>query len=222
MAIALKVETPSSSTNSTTLIEFLLDETGSMGICRDATISGFNEYVHKQQENKNDKCLLTLTKFDERAVNTVYTAKPIQDVVDLNRDTYTPNASTNLYDAIGKRIRALESFQGANNILMVIMTDGEDNCSREYTATSVRDLIKEKEALGWSFVYLGANQDAWKVGQTFGMNVNNTMTYSSADIKGAMGTLSAATTNYRNSRSLSADAASLGASGDFFTSVSKD
>jgi hypothetical protein len=219
MAIALKVETPSSSTNSTTLIEFLLDETGSMESCRDATISGFNEYVHGQKINNADNCLLSLTKFDSRGVNSVYMAKSILDVEDLNRNTYAPNSSTNLYDAIGFRIKALESFADANNILMVIMTDGYDNCSREYTAESVKAMIKEKEALGWSFVYMGANQDAWAVGQQFGMTVGNTMSYDTTNIKGAMGTLSAATTNYRNVRSM---ASTVGSEDNFFSNLPKE
>lgn len=216
MAIALKVQAPSSSFNPTTLIEFLLDETGSMMSCRDATISGFNEYVQSQKMNQSGSCLLSLTKFDSRGVNPVYQAKSVQEVPFLDANSYIPNASTNLYDAIGERIRAVEAqlpgLPPETNVLMVIMTDGFDNCSMEFNAESIKTLIKDKESKGWSFVYLGANQDAWKVGQTFGMGVGNSMSYDTNNIVGAMATLSSSTEAYRGLRSKGV----TGSIGDFF------
>jgi len=236
MTQAFEVVQPSNP-NSTTLIEFILDETGSMSGARKSTIDSFNEYINSQRSQPGN-CYLSLTKFDQRQggfqlsgamcmattamrsaapiattvmpndavvntndnVRTMYTDVPIDKVEYLTEATYAPNGMTNLYDAVGARIHALsaraEQYKGCAK-LIVIMTDGEDNVSREYNADSLKALIQQKEAEGWTFVFLGANQDAWKVGQTFGMAQANTMTYSTGNMSGAMETLSAATTAYR-------------------------
>jgi hypothetical protein len=163
----------------TTLINFVLDETGSMESCRDATISGFNEYLQGLKKRK-ENILFSLTKFDSRKINVVYNCEPIKNIKPLNRDTYIPGEMTPLYDAIAKTVRETEQkikdFEDIS-VLTVILTDGEENSSKEYSRQNVFDLIKNKECQGWTFVYLGANQDAWKVGQGLGFCQGNTMTY---------------------------------------------
>lgn len=209
-------QTPTTST----LIEFLLDETGSMGHVRKATIDSFNEYVNSQRTQPGD-CFLTLTKFDDRGIRTQYLDAAISTVQDLNEATYNPTGMTNLYDAIGTRIKALEARTSKDDgkaKLMVIMTDGQDNMSREYTPSMLTQLIKAKEAEGWTFVFLGANQDAWQVGQTFGMTKGNTMTYDTNNMHDTMTTLSAATSSYRSVRSKGI-VGSTEASTDFFGNV---
>lgn len=208
-----------------TAIEFLLDETGSMWSIMDATIGGFNEYVSSQRQQPGE-CLFTLTKFDTSGVRTQYTDTPIGQVAFLDRETYKPGASTNLYDAIGNRIAAMETrvanYPKDTAILFIIMTDGHDNMSTEHTADSVKALITAKQEAGWTFVYLGANQDAWKTGATFGMSKGNTMTYS-ADAHGtttAMSNLAGATTSYRGARAKGL-VASASASHDFFGNEGK-
>lgn len=257
MAQAFEVVQPTNS-SPLTLIEFILDETGSMSSCRESTISGFNEYINSQRTAPGN-CVLSLTKFDVRGggfllggavrmrgiakamhapiattvmpsdtvvnndddVRTMYTDVPVDKVEYLTEATYQPHGSTNLYDAVGKRIHALsaraEQYTDAAK-LVVIMTDGQDNASREYSATSLKALIEQKEKDGWTFVFLGANQDAWSVGQTFGMAKGNTMTYDTANMAATMGTLSASTTRYRSARAMGA-VGSTEASRDFFSGV---
>lgn len=213
-----------SETSAVTAIEFLLDETGSMMSVWDQTIGGFNEYVNSQKMQPGT-CMLSLTKFDSSGVRNEYQDADIQTVKLLDRKSYKPNACTNLYDAIGIRIKSLESrvstFPENTSHLMVIMTDGCDNASSEFDAAGIKVLIKDKEASGWTFVFLGANQDAWSVGQTFGMSQGNTMTYASggAGMTGAMHTLAAATTSYRGIRATGASASSAN---DFFSSMNTD
>lgn len=208
------------STAPTTAIEFLLDETGSMWSIKDATIGGFNEYVSSQR-NQAGECLFTLTKFDTTGVREQYADRPIQSVAFLDDTNYRPGAGTNLYDAIGIRIKAMEdriaNYPANTSILFIIMTDGEDQSSREHTPESVKALIQSKQEAGWTFVFLGANQDAWSVGQSFGMSKSNTMTYaaSASGMSGAMHDLSAATTAYRGIRAKGM-VASASASTDFF------
>lgn len=206
-----------SQTPSTILIEFILDETGSMEYVRKATIDSFNEYLNSQR-NQEGQALFTLTKFDSSGIRVQYQDTDVNAVVPLTEATYRPGAMTNLYDAIGVRIKALEARTNKDDgkaKLIVIMTDGHDNMSREYTPSMLTELIKAKEAEGWTFVFLGANQDAWQVGQTFGMAQGNTMTYSTANMHGAMSTLSAATNEYRSVRSKGI-VSSAEASSDFF------
>jgi hypothetical protein len=181
------------------LVNFILDETGSMASCLNATIEGFNEYI-KGLKARKEKIFFTLTQWDSSRFNVIYNAVKIKDVQKMTIETYRPGAMTNLYDAIGKSIKAVEQkLDGKKdkpNVLCVIMTDGEENASREYTIDSVRKLIGEKEKEGWSFVYLGANQDAWKVGQSMGVARMSSMTYDTNKTKGAFVALAVNTAMY--------------------------
>jgi len=146
-------------------ISFILDETGSMMSIKDKTISDFKEYL---QQIKSYKGIFTLTKFNSNKVEVVYT-KPIKDVPELTKETYKPDATTPLYDAIGKTIKALEVDEGKQELLVVILTDGEENASKEYDKKAIQALIKEKETKGWTFVYLGVGEAAWAEGSKLGM-----------------------------------------------------
>jgi hypothetical protein len=156
-------------------VSLLLDETGSMQSCLDATISGYNEYINILSNDKKNRFLFTLTKFDSAHITTVHNSVPIKDVPPLNRDTYIPGQMTPLYDAIAYGIKALGRKR---NVLFVILTDGMENASREYTHRDVFRLIEKKKQAGWSFVYLGANQDAFAVGGGLGIPKGNTARYS--------------------------------------------
>lgn len=202
---------------SATLIEFILDETGSMSSVRKPTIDSFNEYVNGQR-GQAGLCQLTLTKFDSSGIRVQYQDVDVNAVVPLDENTYRPGAMTNLYDAIGVRIKALEARTSKDDNkakLIVIMTDGQDNSSQEYNPSMLAELIKAKEAEGWTFVFLGANQDAWQVGQTFGLAKGNTMTYDVGNMHDTMQIVGAATAQYRSVRT-NGLVSSTEASSDFF------
>lgn len=202
--------------NNRTYINIVLDETGSMDSCRDSTISSYNEYINSQKGLEGE-CLVSLTTFDQGwrdnrpSVRDVYRNVPISSVSDLTRDTFVPNGGTNLYDAIGSTIKNIEAdLKGENaNVLVVIITDGGENSSREYNLDQIKSMVSEKEKEGWTFVYLGANQDAWQVGASFGLAKGQTMTYDVANMAGTMMNLSAATTSYRSVRASGMNAASV-------------
>ena len=162
----------------TLVINFVLDETGSMESVRDATISGFNEYVETLKKRPED-LLFTFTKFNSGKIQVVHSAVPLSEVEPLNRNTYQPDNMTPLYDAIAHTIRATESAApiGAN-VLCVIQTDGQENASKEYTTLShIRTLIERKQAEGWTFAYLGADQDAWAIGGAMGVPMASNLAY---------------------------------------------
>lgn len=166
----------------TLIINFVLDETGSMEIVRDATISGFNEYVNTLKERK-ENILFTLTQFNSEKVEVVKDAVSIKEVPELTNETYYPRMNTPLYDAVARTIKATENriigIKGKPSVLCVIQTDGQENASKEYTRDAIFKLITEKKNDGWEFVFMGADQDAWEIGQSIGVPTASTISYDS-------------------------------------------
>lgn len=154
----------------TTLVNFILDKSGSMQVVKNATISGFNEYLNGLKKNKKSKFNFSLTLFDTE-IKEVYNTEPINKVKVLNEDTYRPDGMTALYDAVCQTIEKVkDKVKKGQKVLTIIMTDGEENSSKEYTEKNLKELIKKCEkGKNWTFVFLGANQDAWAVAQKFGM-----------------------------------------------------
>jgi hypothetical protein len=181
------------------LVSFVLDETGSMSTFKLQTISGFNEYIDTLKKEKNAKdVLFTLTKFNSEKVDTVYNGSKLEDVVHLNEDSYRPNALTPLYDAVGRTIHSLEDKVTGKkqNVLLVIQTDGQENASKEFTCESIFKLIDEKKKLGWTFVFLGADQDAWLASSVMGISLGNTLSYAGAQTISAFTTTARGTSAY--------------------------
>jgi hypothetical protein len=176
------------------LVSFILDETGSMEVCKSATMSGFNEYIQSLKKQKGVK--MTLTKFNSNKVEVVYTAKPIAEVPELTEATYQPIDCTPLYDAVGKTITAVEKAATHGRVLIAIQTDGLENASKEYTQQQIQDMIKAKEALGWTFAYLGAGKDAWAAGIQMGIAKGNITNFDPNNPKASFNNLSNATLCY--------------------------
>lgn len=154
-----------------TNIHFVLDKSGSMEIVQDSTVSGFNEYIQTLKNDKKSEYNLTLTLFDTEIV-TKHVNKPLKEVKKLTKKTYIPDGMTALYDAVCMTIeKARKKIDKKNKNLVVIMTDGEENSSKEYTQENFKKLVKKVEKdKNWTFVYLGANQDAWANAQKFGFS----------------------------------------------------
>lgn len=141
-------------------VGFLLDETGSMGVRREETIKAVNEYF---QSLRRDKAFITFATFDsEQGVNFRNTATKAAQIPDLTLETYKPNASTPLYDAVGKMVSTMfEQATTKDKVVIIVVTDGQENASREFTLDKVKELIKEYEGKQWVFAYVGAAPDAW-------------------------------------------------------------
>ena len=167
------------------VVNFILDETASMYDVIGATIDGFNEYVDTLKQNKRATILFSLTKFNSEKIESVNVCDPISKIKRLTVDTYQPANMTPLYDAIGQTVtdteKRLKEIKGKPTVLCVVQTDGWENCSQRFDLVKIRSLIEEKERDGWTFVYLGANQDAWSAGGTMGISVNNTLSYITTD-----------------------------------------
>jgi hypothetical protein len=141
---------------------FLLDRSGSMESCRADTISGMNAFIDSQRELGGT---LTLCLFDHE-VETVYENVPIETAPHLTMETFVPRGGTALYDAMGQVLK----MNLAENAMVIILTDGEENSSQVYSAAHVKDLVEMKK---WQFVYLGANQDAVFNASKLGITVSH-------------------------------------------------
>jgi len=208
-----------------TIVSFILDKSGSMQDMKPAVISGFNEYVDSMR--KNNDVFFSFTLFDSSEIENRYIVEPIKTVAPLTDDSYIPNAMTPLYDAICSSVKdtakKLEEDGKKYASLVVIMTDGMENSSTQYNLQDFLKLKKELEAKGnWTFVFMGANQDAWATAAQWGISRGNTLNWqaSNAGYSSAMKSLSNATVNYAVSMSASASDEQLNTNA-FFSGTKK-
>lgn len=202
----------------TEYVLFILDESGSMESCKPETISGFNEQIQELKKTKAIKTYVSLVKFSG-SVQTLYWNKPLEEVEELTKETYLPSGSTSMLDAVGQSISKLKNEVSAKNddvtFLVIIVSDGAENTSREYTWDSVRQIItKCKEDKCWTITYMGSNQDLSEVRAGLNLDAGNTMTYTSTGT-GTQFAFTNMTRSLANYRSLRADntAAGLAVSG---------
>jgi hypothetical protein len=168
---------------SKTSIFVLTDRSGSMHSIRDDVIGGFNTFLKDQQEEEGE-CVLSYAQFDDE-YEQVFMNKKIQNVKPLTSDTLVPRGTTALLDAWGRSIIALkESINKTpkknrpDNVIFVVITDGLENSSDEFSRDQINKMVKEAEKeLDWNFVFLAANQDAVKEGRKYGVSSGSTMTY---------------------------------------------
>ena len=133
------------------LVNFIQDRSGSMGTVWAETLSGFAAFVEnlKAKGVKDGvEYLFSLTTFDT-LIETPYVAKPIAEVSKDELSQYGPRGATALYDAVGKTIEATAAdAKGADKIICVIVTDGQENSSREWSKDALNAVIAAKLALG--------------------------------------------------------------------------
>ena len=178
-------------------VTLILDETGSMESCKGAAITGFNQYIATLRRDPAET-RFTLTLFNSGKTEVRYRAVSVSAVQDLDVETYRPCDTTPLYDAIGRTLTAARQEAPADaKKLCVILTDGLENASQEYTRKQVFDLIKECEQAGWVFIYLGADHDVWAAGESLGIAGDNTVSFRKSDIGKTFTNLSRATARYR-------------------------
>jgi hypothetical protein len=177
---------------------FLLDRSGSMESCWDDTIGGFNSFLADQKATGGT---LTLIQFDHE-YNMTYERTKIDAVAPLTRETYKPRGSTALLDAIG---RLTKNWNGSSNPSVVILTDGLENASNKFTKAHIKDLIEQKTKDGWTFAYLGANQDAFAEAGSIGIAPGCTMNYDANRTPDAMRVLSAAMSSQASGQSQTVD-----------------
>ena len=166
-----------------THIAFLLDRSGSMQTIKTDTEGGFDAFI-AEQRHQPGRCTVTLAQFDTD-YEEVYADRPIEQVPPLS---LAPRGRTALLDSIahlvhstGARLSGLPEDQRPGTVIIGIMTDGYENASREYTHPAIKSLIEQQEQqYQWTFMYLGANQDAIEVGASIGIHRDRSLTYNPA------------------------------------------
>jgi uncharacterized protein YegL len=160
------------------LVNVILDKSGSMASKLKDVIEGFNAYVDGLAQEDKVEYLFSLTLFDTQVAYREV-AIPLAQVRKLDKKSYQPGGNTALNDAIGITVRKVDADKpSVDKIVTVIMTDGEENSSREWTHDAVKALIDDKEKDGnWTFVFLGAAPDAWDQGRAYGIRPANVARY---------------------------------------------
>lgn len=159
-------------------VVMVLDMSGSMEPQWEETMGGANAYFDGLRANTEVDYSVTIINFDTQ-YEVVCANKPLSEVPRITKDNYCPRGWTALYDAVGRAIREVEPKVGpTDKAFVVIITDGEENSSREETEQTIRPKIQRLQNQGnWTFVYLGAVDDAWGNARKMGVSRGNTARY---------------------------------------------
>ncbi len=168
-----------------TELVFILDKSGSMGGLETDTIGGYNAVLAKQQMVEGE-CYITTVLFDNN-YELLHDRIDIKAVSPITDKEYQVGGSTALFDAIGRTIHKIGNAQEhtaddyrAEKVMFVIITDGQENSSREYSAEKIKAQIdRQKTKYGWEFIFLGANIDAVETAGWLGISADHAQNYHS-------------------------------------------
>jgi Mg-chelatase subunit ChlD len=194
-----------------TQIAIVLDSSGSMQSCQKETVDAFNEQVKtiRQGSKKGMDTRVSLFTFATKADEPKFFNEPVASLDELKQEDYKPDGYTAMYDAVGKAVTMLSGLKEDKDTayLMVIISDGQENNSKEFTGKMIAEKIKELEGTKhWTFTYLGANQNLADVSKHLNININNTMAFAStgAGVRAAQGAVLCATASYMCDRAVGA------------------
>lgn len=215
-----------------THISFLLDNSGSMASRRKNTIEAFNNFLESQKKLPG-KLTFSLYEFqlehDAMNPHNLYfygiqkgSAKPIYEFADgekvplINEETYVCDTSTplvdtyvNMIDRTGSILAAMPEATRPERVMLVSLTDGEENASYRFTKAQLKTKIEHQTATyKWDFVYLGANQDAIAEAASLGIQASKTMNFTTSKMGAVTDSMSLYTANFRGASSLAAASAS--------------
>lgn len=187
-----------------TEIIVILDRSGSMYEIANDAIGGFNSFIESQKAVEGE-ATVTLVQFDDQ-YEVVYENIPLMEVKPLTNETFKPRGGTALNDAICKTIGNINRrnfcsvCHGDTKRIVAILTDGEENSSKEFSADKVKEMIThQREEHKWEFIFLAANQDAFATGAIYGIKKDDTFwfAYNSIGVKDAYTSMNIRSTTYR-------------------------
>ena len=169
--------------NNLTEIVFILDRSGSMGGLESDTIGGYNKFLNEQKSVDGEATISTIL-FDDR-YEILHNRVDIRNVKPITNKEYYVRGSTALYDAIGRAIdyigsclRQTKEEERPSKVIMVIITDGLENSSKEYSHFVIKKMIEhQKTKSSWEFLFLGANFDAEEFAETISIDRSRAATY---------------------------------------------
>lgn len=196
--------------NDYTHITVILDRTGSMESIRDDIIGGFNAFLEEQQKLPG-KATMTLVQFDSQDPYEIICRFALaSEVPKLDRNVYVPRASTPLLDAIGRGINDLEASMGQmgdeaqpSKVVLAIVTDGQENASREFNKAQIVKMIEEKTKKNdWQFVFLSSDLNAIRDAEAYGIDMQMSLAYvkDSQGTRNAFSVLSKNSADYRSNK----------------------
>jgi len=162
----------------------ITDRSGSMRALAPEVIGGFNHFVEEQQKLPGS-ATMTYVQFDDQ-YEVVFTDLPLDQVKPLTSETFEPRGMTALLDAVGRtitmvgeRLANTPEQDRPGKVICMIVTDGAENASQEYTNARVRDMIQHQtQKYQWEFIYLGADERAFQEAQALGVKIGNVAKFS--------------------------------------------
>lgn len=160
----------------------ILDESGSMESIKPTIINGFNELVQSikgiQEQFPEQEHYISIISFNGYGNKILHFMDDVSKLNTIDSSNYRPYSMTPLYDAMGfgftKLKTELES-QTDYNVLVTILTDGEENASKEYTGTVIKNMIEELSEGNWTFTYIGTDHDVEKMATN--LSIKNSMSF---------------------------------------------
>ena len=190
-----------------TAIAVIIDASSSMAGLTLDTIGSFNQFL-KEQKDVPGEASLTLCTFDT-SYRLIHDFSALAKVEDLNTVSYRCNGCTALLDAmgttidaLGARLAALPEEERPSKVIVLVVTDGEENSSRKFTLAQIKDkVVHQREVYNWEFVFMGANIDAIGAGTSLGFSAANSLQYDATAVgtAGLYSTVSSNMTSYRSS-----------------------
>ena len=169
--IIIKMSTfAESENNNKTFIIYLLDESGSMYATKDDTIGTRDKCIEEMKNMKvdgeeNEPSFIYYTFSDNLSNELKF--ENISDI-DITKLSYNPGGGTALLDSMGK---IMNKYKNKSNVIIFIFTDGYENMSREYSYSTIQKMTKDcKKEKKWQFKFIGANIDAFNVGNSLGLD----------------------------------------------------
>lgn len=184
----------------TTNVYLILDASGSMLGRRTNTINAVNKYLDDLKADKEHKYLVTFVSFNGIETKVRYPRTPVKEIPPLTFMDYAPTGSTPLLDTIGRFINEAEEDTGP--VIFNIMTDGEENASKEWTQKRLSDKVEERQTAGWAFIFaaplhaIEAYLHDLKLDSSNSIAMDEAMLHSGEYVK----SFSAATQNYARGR----------------------
>jgi uncharacterized protein YegL len=160
----------------------ILDESGSMASIKKTIIQGFNELVQTiqgiEKQFPEQEHFISFISFNGLGQKLLHFIDPASELKQIDDKSYNPDASTPLFDAMVFGINKLrQAIQGQTdyNVLVTILTDGEENASKEYSGSDVKKLVEELKLNRWTFTYIGTDHDVEKIASS--LSINNTWVF---------------------------------------------
>lgn len=160
----------------------ILDESGSMSSIKETIIRGFNELVQTiqgiEKQFPDQEHFITFITFNGLGQKLLHFMDPAKKLKELNNRRYKPDANTPLFDAMGFAINKVKQElenRSEYNVLVTILTDGEENASREFSGNDIKKIVEELKQNRWTFTYIGTDHDVEKIASK--LSIDNTLAF---------------------------------------------